>query len=129
MSEEKFEVIGELELDADGNVVKLEKSWLRQGYVYKNPNTYFNELDAVCYVPELSDRLYTRQDFLNMCNGQTDIADHIFDAVDWQHPETYLDEQWTNEELAECKCGKWFWCYGKKNCPYCGAKYSEEDSE
>ena len=36
-----------------------------------------------------------------MCNGQEDIADRIFEAVDWQHPETYLEEQWA-EELAEC---------------------------
>lgn len=92
--EEKYEVIGELELDAEGNIVKLERHWFQQGYIYKNPNAYFDDKSAVCYVPELSDSLYTGQDFLDMCNGQPEIADHIFDAVDWQNPETYLDEQW-----------------------------------
>lgn len=85
--------------------------------------------DKVCYIPELSDSLYTRQDFLDMCNGQEDIADRIFEAVDWQHPETYLEEQWA-EELAKCPaCGKWFWCYGEHYCPHCGAKHDEEPDD
>lgn len=80
-----------------------------------------NVIEAVCYVPELSDSLYTGQDFLDMCNGQPEIADQVFHAVNWQHPETYLDEQ-GDDELWQCKCGKWYWCYGVDKCPYCGAK-------
>lgn len=129
MDNEKYEVTGKLELDENRNIVKLDREWLVQGYVYKNPNAYFNEPEAVCYVPELSDSLYTRQDFLDMCNGQEDVADHVFNAVDWQHPESYLEELRVGEDLAECKCGKWFWCFATKKCPYCGAEYSEEDSE
>lgn len=123
MCEKGYKVTGELEFDANGKIVKLEKDWLMQGYVYKNPNAYFNDLDAVCYVPESSDILYTKQDFLDICNGQRDIADYVFGAVDWQHPETYLDELWNEKELAECKCGKWLWSYEVKHCPYCGAEY------
>ena len=81
-----------------GEIVKLEREYFRQGYIYKNPNAYHNDKSAVCYVPELSDSAYTGQDFLDMCNGQPEIADQVFDAVDWQHPESYLDEQ-GDEEL------------------------------
>lgn len=37
--------------------------------------------------------------------------------------EAYLDE----EELWMCKCGKWYWCYGVDQCPYCGADKKEEN--
>lgn len=113
------EVVGRCEIDKDGKIVMLERKWFRQGYIYKNPNAYYNNKSAVCYVPEMSNSIYTGKDFLDMCNGQTEIADHVFDAVDWQHPESYLDEQ-GDEDLCVCKCGKWYWSYGTDKCPYCG---------
>ena len=123
---DEYEVIGKCEVDENGEIIKLEREYFRQGYIYKNPNAYHNDKSAVCYVPELSDSLYTGQDFLDMCNGQPEIADHVFDAVDWQHPESYLDEQ-GDDELWQCKCGKWYWCYGVDKCPYCGAEKKEEN--
>lgn len=93
-----------------------------RGVIYKNWEAYYDKdhPDRVCYIPELSDSLYTRQDFLDICNGQPEIADRIFDGVDWQSPETLLEEQWY-EELAICpKCKKWYWCYGVDKCPNCG---------
>lgn len=125
---ERYKVIGECEVDENGEVVKLEREWFRQGYIYKNPDAYHNDKSAVCYVPELSDSLYTGQDFLDMCNGQPEIADQVFDAVDWQHPESYLDEQ-DDEELWICRCGKWYWCYGVDKCPHCGAKKEGEEKD
>lgn len=122
----EYEVIGECEVNEDGEIVKLDRQWFRQGYIYKNPNAYHNDKSAVCYVPELSDTPYTGQDFLDMCNGQPEIADQVFDAVDWQHPSSYLDEQ-DDEELWMCKCGKWYWCYGVDKCPHCGAEKKEEN--
>ena len=113
------------EMNEKGAVI--ERDFYRQGNIFKDEEAYLDKEhpDKVCYIPELSDSLYTRQDFLDMCNGQVDIADRIFEAVDWQHPETYLEEQWA-EELAECPaCGKWFWCYGKHYCPHCGAKHKQ----
>ena len=118
---DEYEVIGECEVDENGEIVKLEREYFRQGYIYKNPNAYHNDKSAVCYVPELSDSAYTGQDFLDMCNGQPEIADQVFDAVDWQHPESYLDEQ-GDDELWQCKCGELYWCYGVDKCPHCGAK-------
>lgn len=52
----------------------------------------------------------------------------MFGAVDWQHPETYLDEQYAQGEMATCKvCGKIFLSYEVKNCPNCGAEVKEEE--
>lgn len=117
--------------EMNGKVAVIERDFFQQGYIFKDEEAYLDKEspDKVCYIPELSDSLYTRHDFLEMCNGQEDIADFVFDAVDWQHPETYLEEQWA-EELAECPaCGKWFWCYGVHYCPHCGAKHEEEPED
>lgn len=35
---------------------------------------------------------YTRQDFIEMCDGDISLAEDIFQECDWQHPETLLDE-------------------------------------
>jgi hypothetical protein len=121
----KYEVIGELNLDRDGNILSIKRGASEQGYIYKNYNAYLNDKSAVCYVAELSDCLYTGQDFLDMCNGQEEIADQVFEAVDWQSPETYLQEQY-DEELYECDCGMLYWCYGFEKCPYCGIKKKTE---
>lgn len=117
------------EMNEKGAVI--ERDFYRQGNIFKDEEAYLDKEhpDKVCYIPELSDSLYTRQDFLDMCNGQEDIADRIFEAADWQHPETYLEEQWA-EELAKCPaCGKWFWCYGEHYCPHCRAKHDEEPDD
>ena len=126
---ERYQVIGECEVDEDGGIVKIERGWFRQGYVYKNPEVYYNDKKAVCYVPDLSDEAYTGQDFLDMCNGQPEIADRVFEAVDWQGPGAYLGEL-DGDELCRCECGKWYWCYGISHCPYCGSEnpcYGEEN--
>ncbi len=125
---EKYEIIGVCEVDGNGEIVKLERGWLRQGFVYKNPNAYHNDKSAVCYVPELSDTAFTGQDFLDMCNGQPEIADRVFVDIDWQHPGSYLNEQ-DDEEIGVCKCGKWYWRYDLDKCPYCGANLSNQLSK
>lgn len=100
----------------------IEREYYGQGMIYKNWEAYYDTAypDQVCYIPELSDSLYTRQDFLDICNGQPEIADRIFEEVDWQSPETCLEDQWY-EELAICPdCKKWYWCYDVEKCPNCG---------
>lgn len=119
--------VGTYRIDEDGNIVELKRECYGQGWIFKDKDAFENNPDAPCYVPELSDMVYTRNDFLGMCNGQEEIAERVFESIDWQHPETYLDELWMGDEpeLAECSCGKWFWCYGVKKCPYCGKEREE----
>lgn len=72
----------------------IERDFYGQGMVVKDEEAY---LDAdhphrICYIPELSDSLYTRQDFLDMCKGQREFADELFYACDWQHPESLMND-------------------------------------
>lgn len=110
--------------DEDGNILKLRRQYFRQGYIFKDEDAYKNRKNAPCYVPEMSDTVYTGKDFLRMCNGQQDFADELFGAVDWQHPETLLDEWLRDGEWACCsRCGTLVDCgdgCNDKKCPNCG---------
>lgn len=44
---------------------------------------------------------YTHRDLLEMCNNQEEVVKAVFDTVDWQNPETYFDEMFRTNELAE----------------------------
>lgn len=67
------------------------KEFYRQGYIYKNFQN-FERKRGVCYVPELSDKEYTYDDFLALCGGNHTLAEFVFEIVDWQHPETVVEE-------------------------------------
>ncbi len=123
MEEKKrdYVIIGDCEVNEKGEIIRLDRGWYRQGWVYKNEEAYYTDKSAVCYVPELEDAIYTGQDILDMCNGQPEIADRVFEAIDWEHPSSYLDDQ-DSDELCQCECGKWYWCYGVNKCPFCGAE-------
>lgn len=88
MTEEKKEYlkIGEY-IPADeekGTPEVISRDYYRQGWIFKDEEAYLDEEhpERICYIPELSDSLYSRQDFLDMCNGQPEIADWVFEAVD-----------------------------------------------
>jgi hypothetical protein len=117
--------------DENGNGEKIERAFYGQGSIFKSDEAFYDteHPDRVCYIPELSDTKYSREDFLRMCNEQTDLAEELYEAVDWQHPETLLDEWWKEGELDACKkCGKMFNCYGATKCPYCGAEYEDKEN-
>lgn len=106
----------------------IEREYYGQGMIYKNWEAYETDPSAVCYIPELSDSKYTREGFLDICNGNEELAKELFLSVDWQHPETVFDE-WVREcEVATCeKCGWIFKCYNDQCCPKCGAKFYDEN--
>lgn len=113
----KSEIVGEI-LD-DGEV---EKGQTNQGLVYKNPLA-FRQKNGVCYVAELSDYGYTYEDFLNISNGNKDIANIIFEEVDWQSPSTLYHEYVMEDEICECSgCKKSYLSYNVESCPFCGCK-------
>lgn len=119
--------VGNCLVNQDGEILELERGWCRQGMVFKDSYAFDKGGNAPCYVPETSDTVYTKADFLKIALGQEEIARMIFDAVDWQHPETYLDELYVNGELDICEsCGKIFESYGAEKCPHCGTLYEEE---
>ena len=94
--------------------------------IFKDEEAYKFHKDQPCYSPELSDSVYTGNDFLELCNCQQDLADELFEGVDWQHPESLKEDWFVNGEWVECEeCGKII-NYGDgcndTKCPNCGRK-------
>lgn len=125
------ETVGRYIPETPGSEEVIRRAWFRQGMVYKNWEAYQNEPETVCYIPELSDSKYTAKDFLEICDGQKDLADELFDGCDWQHPETLMEDWLRNDEWKICgKCERLFNAYGddgkqRKACPFCGKEVEE----
>jgi hypothetical protein len=110
--------------ETDEHEAIIDREYFGRGYIFKDEEAFEKSLDKPCYVPELSDAVYTRHDFIAMCNGQARFAEIVFEYVDWQCPESYVDEQFVNMEWDECpSCGHWFDRYepGELPCKKCGA--------
>ncbi len=111
----------------DNTEAVIDREFYGQGYIFKDEEAYETSLDQVCYIPELTDNVYTHQDFLSIMDGQEELARDLFDRVDWQHPETLFEEDCANGEYDNCSgCGRLFACYEKSVCPHCGAPYTEK---
>lgn len=126
--------------DVEGDMPEvIEREYYGQGMIFKDEEAYKNHPDRVCYVPELSDSTYTREDFLNLCDGNVEMADELFDNCDWQHPESLLEDWIVNGEWERCeRCGVLFDCQRYDSCTNCGnpvlsdepwyvEKWNEED--
>ena len=117
LSENKMKhyIIGEI-LE-NGEIVRGETA---QGYVYKNSKAFYDKTNEVCYIPELHDTEYTYEDFMSMCGNSFEVASDLFDVVDWQSPESQLEDYISNDEVSTCtSCDKMFLSYEVYNCPYC----------
>jgi hypothetical protein len=96
------------------------------GFCYKIYDFKNADWDDIVYIPEYSDddnlnlvsddeedtldsiydvhSVYSKHDFYDIASGQEFLAIALFQTVDWQHPETLLDEWWqcgTIDELIE----------------------------
>lgn len=99
----------------------IEREHYSQGMIFKDEEAYKKHPDRVCYVPELSDSTYTRQEFLNLCDGNEEMADELFDNCDWQHPESLIEDWVVNGEWEKCEhCGALFDCQMHDSCTNCG---------
>lgn len=90
--------IGSIE-DNDGEYI-IHREFYRQGMIFKDEEVYKFHKDQPCYSPELSDSVYTGNDFLELCNCQQDLADELFEGVDWQHPESLKEDWFVNGECG-----------------------------
>lgn len=77
--------------------------WIGQGWGYKNPD--YKTEDEIIYIPESAYENehakygYSFKDFLDICDGDRERAEYLFEWVDWQHPDTaYEDIIWDEEE-------------------------------
>lgn len=109
------------EEDIIGNILEdgtIERGYTYQGMVYKNPNAFKNR-KGVCYVPEDDDVEYTYDDFFKMTNDH-EVAELLFKSVDWQYPETLLEDWISTDEVHVCKkCDKSYLSYEVYECPHC----------
>lgn len=116
-------MVGKCIVDSFGNILELKREFFRQGWIFKDEEAYKNNYDLPCYVPELYDAVYTAADFLDECSGIKEIADELFDSVDWQNPTTLLEEWLEAREVEVCvNCKKIYWSFGREKCPYCNKK-------
>ena len=76
-----------------GQPAIIQREFYGQGYIFKDEAAFLSHPDQVCYVPELSDTAYTRNDLLALCDGQEKLAQCCFDCLNWQSPTTWVDEQ------------------------------------
>ena len=70
---------------------EIEREGYGQGYIFKDEDAFLNRPDDVCYIAELSDETYTRNDIVSICKGNEEIATEVFNNVDWQSPEMEIE--------------------------------------
>lgn len=105
--------------------IRINRQALEQGYGYKNKKRFYDteHPDQVCYIAELSDTLYSRNDFLKLADNNEKIAERIFSYCDWQSPESALEELFTSQEIVECPNCKHLILLGDEEdavCEHCG---------
>ena len=124
----KYLKVGTYVPETEENEAVIQREYYRQGWIFKDEAAFLFHADQVCYVPELSDEGYTRQGFMDLCNGQEDFAAECFRAVDWQCPETWVDEQYREDEWGYCPvCEMIYDMAGEVcACPVCGWNPEEE---
>ena len=108
---------------ADGT---YEREFFQQGWIYKNPGNFIKK-SGVCYVPELSDSEYTYRDFLELCGGNEELAEYVFEMVDWQHPESFIDADLPYIGVFPCgSCGYLYDTESNDCCPQCGWQFADK---
>ena len=91
--------------DENGEGEKIVREFYGQGHIFKDEDAFYHRPDDPCYIPELSDTVYTRNSILQECNQQDDLAEEVFEALDWQHVSSLLEDWQRNGELkAELFC-------------------------
>lgn len=123
--------VGSCTLTIDDGELKydIDRGCFGEGWVFKSFKNYLEKPDDPCYVPELSDSIYTANTILELCRGQKPFADQLFGNLDWQHPESEFDDMILNGEWVVCeKCGKlvnYMEGSGDLECPFCGEEVEE----
>ncbi len=118
--------IGKYTPAQNGRDALIQREFYGQGYIVKDEAAFLSHSDKVCYVPELSDTPYTRNDILALCDGQEALARLCFDCINWQSPDVWVEEQFLFDEWVRCSdCGRVYDCEDNKRCPHCGGGAQE----
>lgn len=126
MEQRKPLLIGEC-LEISEDEYEVHREWYRQGWIFKDEDAFLNHPDKPCYVPELSHSIYTGQEIRELCNNQENFARELFEALDWQHAQSCIDDWVANGEWCFCPgCGHLYDCEENEKCPECGEPYEKE---
>lgn len=105
----------------NGEIEKAYDTTGNDGMIFKDEEAFLNSLDKPCYVPEYGEDIYTKQDFLDICGGNEELAKELFYSVNWQHPTTLFDEWVEHDEVDYCEEKETYYnSYGLATCPLCG---------
>ena len=127
--EKRYTKIGSYTPETDDSAAIIKREFYGQGYIFRDEEAFYTSYDKVCYIPELSDATYTRQNLIDMMDGQEALAECLFDCLDWQHPESLIQEYYANGEYDDCsECGRMFACYGATECPHCHTRYKKDEN-
>lgn len=69
MQSKKMLLIGSYSPENEGKPEIIDRDYYRQGWIFKDEDAFQNRPDDVCYIPELSDEKYTRNDILKILAG------------------------------------------------------------
>lgn len=98
-----------IDLNPNNLIYKRERQGYNDGFIFKSVYNFYKG-EGVCYIPEYimgvddyetyvsGEHGYTRQDFDKLCEGTRIDPEYLFELVDWQHPETLLDELLENDD-------------------------------
>ena len=92
MQSKKILLVGSYSPERGNEPEKIDRDYYRQGWIFKDEDAFQNRPDDVCYIPELSDEKYTRNDILKILAGDEELAKTMFKELDWQHPESLLED-------------------------------------
>lgn len=115
--------VGGIAQREDGSIIQVFREHYGEGDIFKSwRRFYLGALDEICYVPEGSDSGYSRESFLDLCDGDNELAERLFEAATWEHPESWIDQAITSGEWIVCDgCGKLYDADGNSGvCPECG---------
>lgn len=113
--------VGYITSDEDGTPC-IKRGESSCGMIFKDWETFHENPGAPCYMPVLSDRTYTGDDFFDLAGGNQEIAVLIFQTCNGIFPETILDDLTRAGITDYCRsCGKLYLRDEKFTpCPECG---------
>lgn len=91
----------------------------------KDSAIFVQTLHQICYIPENAESdkdKYSRSRILALVHGDHSLCRQLFDTLDWQFPETLIDENLRDGLWGECEaCGRYYCIEDEEmtECPIC----------
>lgn len=87
--------------DAGHYSVGSLKGTLENKWYYKSSEQFYHS-NGICYVPTNGSKQYTAQDFVDLCRGNTVLAEDLFNNSEGLDPALLLQYWETHHEISTC---------------------------